>query len=93
MRGKGFSYFFMLPNRYGNPRLTVQVFHLAGTECLCLKNGPKPLFPSICHTIIVFSLDFSACGVYIIQFICFSIQFCNNEQPETTRERRLHDGE
>ena len=40
-----------------------------------------------------FPLDFSACAVYIIQFICFFIQFNNHGQPDTKRERRLNDGE
>ena len=54
-----------------------------------LRHPVSPFFRGISS----FLLDFSACGVYIIQFICFSYLFRNEERPETIRERRLHDGE
>ena len=65
-------------------------------EPVMRKSGGFPLetpFPSFFRGISVFLLDFFACGVYIIQFICFSHLFRNEERPETIRERRLHDGE
>ena len=66
-------------------------------EPVMRKSGGFPLetpFPSFFRGISVFLLDFFACGVYIIQFICFLHHFFSNgDQPETIRERRLNDGE